>query len=116
MILLWPRRKEGQRWSPLKTPVINLAPHLLAIPLSLAMHSRCSSPSTFSTLSVSPSLSRIPSPTPSSDFSPCISKREYLMAQIRQKDTIIESLLKQVGHGLIYSSHSFMTYKLTNSL
>ncbi len=25
------------------------------------------------------------------------SKREYLLAQIRQKDTIIESLLKQVG-------------------
>ena len=27
------------------------------------------------------------------------------MAQIRQKDTIIESLLKQVRHGLIYSPH-----------
>lgn len=30
------------------------------------------------------------------DFEPFISKREYLLAQIRQKDTIIESLLKQV--------------------
>ena len=27
---------------------------------------------------------------------PLFSKREYLMAQIRQKDAIIESLLKQV--------------------
>ena len=29
---------------------------------------------------------------------PNVSKREYLLAQIRHKDQIIESLLKQVGH------------------
>jgi len=42
---------------------------------------------------VSPTL--IESPYP--DISLSISKREYLLAQIRQKDAIIESLLKQVS-------------------
>lgn len=34
--------------------------------------------------------------SPYPDISLSISKREYLLAQIRQKDAIIESLLKQV--------------------
>lgn len=34
------------------------------------------------------------------DISLSISKREYLLAQIRQKDAIIESLLKQVSYDL----------------
>lgn len=64
--------------------------------------------------SPTPSLASLPSITSSSSSSafsspssshsdlppvplPHISKREYLLAQIRQKDAIIESLLKQVG-------------------
>ena len=35
------------------------------------------------------------------DISLSISKREYLLAQIRQKDAIIESLLKQVSYDLL---------------
>jgi hypothetical protein len=31
----------------------------------------------------------------------CTSKREYLLAQIRQKDQIIESLLKQVCQQIV---------------
>ena len=71
-----------------------LVPLLMAMPDAIIQVP--SSPSMTSTLSVSPSPSRCSSPTPSSDFSPVISKREYLLAQIRQKDAIIESLLKQV--------------------
>jgi hypothetical protein len=35
------------------------------------------------------------------DISLSISKREYLLAQIRQKDAIIESLLKQVSYDFL---------------
>lgn len=35
------------------------------------------------------------------------SKREYLLAQIRQKDAIIESLLKQVCGSLLYCLSTF---------
>lgn len=40
------------------------------------------------------------------------SKREYLLAQIRQKDAIIESLLKQVSE-LVSSSHSSFLFFLS---
>jgi len=64
--------------------------------LSSCMDFRTPSLSMSSTNSCS---SRSSSPEPhmdDSDFSPIISKREFLLAQIRQKDSIIESLLKQV--------------------
>ncbi|KDR72902.1 hypothetical protein GALMADRAFT_73007 [Galerina marginata CBS 339.88] len=68
-----------------------------------------------STLSVSPSPSRCPSPTPSADFSPNISKREYLLAQIRQKDAIIESLLKQLHNPYIATPLSIASYRMATS-
>ena len=55
-----------------------------------------SSPSMTPTRPGSPDSSDSPYP----DISLFISKREYLLAQIRQKDAIIESLLKQVNHYL----------------
>ncbi|KAF9560574.1 hypothetical protein CPC08DRAFT_762610 [Agrocybe pediades] len=73
------------------------------------------SPSLSSTLSVSPSPSRYPSPTPSADFSPNISKREYLLAQIRQKDTIIDSLLKQLHNPYIATPLSIASYRMATS-
>ncbi|KAF8197112.1 fungal-specific transcription factor domain-containing protein [Pholiota molesta] len=73
------------------------------------------SPSLTSTLSVSPSPSRCPSPAPSSDFSPAISKREYLLAQIRQKDSIIESLLKQLHNPYIATPLSIASYRMATS-
>ncbi|KAF8151772.1 fungal-specific transcription factor domain-containing protein [Crassisporium funariophilum] len=74
-----------------------------------------SSPSMTSTLSVSPSPSRCSSPTSSSDFSPHISKREYLLAQIRQKDAIIESLLKQLHNPYIATPLSIASYRMATS-
>ncbi|KAH9475248.1 Protein priB [Psilocybe cubensis] len=74
-----------------------------------------SSPSLSSTLSVSPSPSRCPSPAPSADFSPNISKREYLLAQIRQKDSIIDSLLKQLHNPYIATPLSIASYRMATS-
>jgi hypothetical protein len=42
-------------------------------------------------------------------------KREYLLAQIRQKDTIIESLLKQLHNPYIATPLSIASYKLATS-
>ncbi|KAF5345063.1 hypothetical protein D9758_010418 [Tetrapyrgos nigripes] len=47
--------------------------------------------------------------------SPCYSKREYLLAQIRQKDAIIESLLKQLHNPYIATPLSIASYRLATS-
>ncbi|KAJ3485890.1 hypothetical protein NLJ89_g11859 [Agrocybe chaxingu] len=74
------------------------------------------SPSMTSALSVSPSSSRCPSPVPSdADFDPVISKREYLLAQIRQKDAIIESLLKQLHNPYLATPLSIASYRMATS-
>ncbi|KAF8907042.1 hypothetical protein CPB84DRAFT_1878586 [Gymnopilus junonius] len=74
-----------------------------------------SSPSMSSTLSVSPTPSRCSSPPSDTDFSPNISKREYLLAQIRQKDAIIESLLKQLHNPYLATPLSIASYRMATS-
>lgn len=78
---------------------------------SLLLSTESASTSALPALRSSPSPSRSPSRSPSepsstslpgseSDYLPqpsSFSKREYLLAQIRQKDSIIESLLRQVS-------------------
>ena len=89
-----PRSQCGSfHWKPLLLPCF-----LLHSPMYT--NRRPPMPSLSSTPSTSPVSSRCSSPA-SSDFSPHISKREYLLAQIRQKDSIIESLLKQVRNSLL---------------
>ncbi|KAG5643990.1 hypothetical protein DXG03_009280 [Asterophora parasitica] len=44
-----------------------------------------------------------------------ISKREYLLAQIRQKDAIIESLLKQLHNPYIATPMSIASYRMATS-
>ncbi|KAF9524196.1 fungal-specific transcription factor domain-containing protein [Crepidotus variabilis] len=65
--------------------------------------------SSCSSLSSGPSRCRTP------DFEPFISKREYLLAQIRQKDTIIESLLKQLHNPYIATPLSIASYRMATS-
>ncbi|KAF6756613.1 fungal-specific transcription factor domain-containing protein [Ephemerocybe angulata] len=50
---------------------------------------------------------------PCADF--CRSKREYLLAQIRQKDEIIESLLKQLHNPYLATPLSIASYRLATS-
>ncbi|KAJ7485082.1 hypothetical protein B0H11DRAFT_1149994 [Mycena galericulata] len=80
--------------------------------------SRASSSSGFSS-----SSSFISSSAPSSPASSCsdlpfvssCSKREYLLAQIRQKDAIIESLLKQLHNPYIATPLSIASYRMATS-
>ncbi|KAJ7711995.1 hypothetical protein B0H16DRAFT_1744612 [Mycena metata] len=58
--------------------------------------------------SSSSSLFQSPPPSPSS-------KREYLLAQIRQKDAIIESLLKQLHNPYIATPLSIASYRMATS-
>ncbi|KAF8063303.1 fungal-specific transcription factor domain-containing protein [Lyophyllum atratum] len=59
----------------------------------------------------SPSSSNSDLPT----ILPRISKREYLLAQIRQKDAIIESLLKQLHNPYIATPMSIASYRMATS-
>ncbi|KAF8966133.1 fungal-specific transcription factor domain-containing protein [Flammula alnicola] len=94
----------------------SLVPAFSALVFAMsATSATLASPSMTSTLSVSPASSRYPSPAPSSDFSPNISKREYLLAQIRQKDAIIESLLKQLHNPYIATPLSIASYRMATS-
>ncbi|KAH6903859.1 hypothetical protein BKA70DRAFT_1373739 [Coprinopsis sp. MPI-PUGE-AT-0042] len=45
----------------------------------------------------------------------CVSKREYLLAQIRQKDSVIESLLKQLHNPYVATPLSIASYRLATS-
>ncbi|KAF9039281.1 fungal-specific transcription factor domain-containing protein [Panaeolus papilionaceus] len=73
-------------------------------------------PTLSSSLSVSSASSRCTSPAQESDdFSPMISKREYLLAQIRQKDSIIESLLKQLHNPYTATPLSIASYRMATS-
>ncbi|KAF5376493.1 hypothetical protein D9615_008666 [Tricholomella constricta] len=82
--------------------------------------------------SPTPSLESLPSISSSSSSSSCfsspsssnsdlppvlprISKREYLLAQIRQKDAIIESLLKQLHNPYIATPMSIASYRMATS-
>jgi len=58
------------------------------------------SSSSFSSSDTTPTL-----PDPHLRLDTAFSKREYLLAQIRQKDAIIESLLKQVCYLCIVFHH-----------
>ncbi|KAF7311314.1 hypothetical protein MKEN_01033100 [Mycena kentingensis (nom. inval.)] len=55
-----------------------------------------------------------PPPSPILDL-PDSSKREYLLAQIRQKDAIIESLLKQLHNPYIATPLSIASYRMATS-
>ncbi|KAI3605911.1 hypothetical protein WG66_012368 [Moniliophthora roreri] len=48
-------------------------------------------------------------------FEPPFSKREYLLAQIRQKDAIIESLLKQLHNPYLATPLSIASYRMATS-
>ncbi|KAG6809261.1 hypothetical protein H0H92_000968 [Tricholoma furcatifolium] len=75
-------------------------PSLDSLPSS-SSSSRCSSPASSD------------SDLPSSFFN--ISKREYLLAQIKQKDAIIESLLKQLHNPYIATPMSIASYRMATS-
>ncbi|TFK71035.1 hypothetical protein BDN72DRAFT_493272 [Pluteus cervinus] len=77
-------------------------PSLVSLP---SLSSRSSSPSLFSASDSEPD-----SPKP-----PPISKREYLLAQIKQKDAIIESLLKQLHNPYIATPLSIASYRMATS-
>ncbi|KAF8659280.1 hypothetical protein AX16_001855 [Volvariella volvacea WC 439] len=72
-----------------------------------------------SSLTSLPSLNSESTSTCSSDDScsnpPPFSKREYLLAQIRQKDAIIESLLKQLHNPYVATPLSIASYRLATS-
>ncbi|KAJ7208439.1 hypothetical protein B0H12DRAFT_1034254 [Mycena haematopus] len=74
--------------------------------------------SSSSLFSSSPSSSPPSSPVSSSSDLPFVSassKREYLLAQIRQKDQIIESLLKQLHNPYIATPLSIASYRMATS-
>ncbi|KAJ7302054.1 hypothetical protein DFH08DRAFT_919001 [Mycena albidolilacea] len=77
-----------------------------------------SSSSLFCSPCSSPSSSPPSSPMSSSSDLPFVSassKREYLLAQIRQKDQIIESLLKQLHNPYIATPMSIASYRMATS-
>ncbi|KAJ7187010.1 fungal-specific transcription factor domain-containing protein [Mycena filopes] len=77
-----------------------------------------SSSSLFHSPPPSPSSSPPSSPASSSSDLPYVSvpsKREYLLAQIRQKDAIIESLLKQLHNPYIATPLSIASYRMATS-
>ncbi|KAJ7725205.1 fungal-specific transcription factor domain-containing protein [Mycena metata] len=77
-----------------------------------------SSSSLFQSPPPSPSSSPPSSPASSSSDLPFVSassKREYLLAQIRQKDAIIESLLKQLHNPYIATPLSIASYRMATS-
>ncbi|KAJ7027527.1 hypothetical protein C8F04DRAFT_965053 [Mycena alexandri] len=77
-----------------------------------------SSSSLFHSPPPSPSSSPPSSPASSSSDLPFVSassKREYLLAQIRQKDAIIESLLKQLHNPYIATPLSIASYRMATS-
>ncbi|KAJ7086357.1 hypothetical protein B0H15DRAFT_346044 [Mycena belliarum] len=91
--------------------------------LRSASSSRCRSPSLASSCSSVSSVSDASSSPPSSalssssdlPFVSASSKREYLLAQIRQKDAIIESLLKQLHNPYIATPLSIASYRMATS-
>ncbi|KAM6499620.1 hypothetical protein JOM56_005128 [Amanita muscaria] len=81
-------------------------------------------PSPDSSLESLPSLTSTPSCSASSSPLPvttdlpccsCLSKREYLLAQLRQKDAVIESLLKQLHNPYQATPMSIESYKRATS-
>ncbi|KAJ7226928.1 hypothetical protein GGX14DRAFT_627532 [Mycena pura] len=84
------------------SPSLSSAQRALRRSSSASSLKSCSSSSSLLSLPL-PSTSPPSSPASSSSDLPFVSsssKREYLLAQIRQKDAIIESLLKQVSFGI----------------
>ncbi|THU98704.1 hypothetical protein K435DRAFT_660495 [Dendrothele bispora CBS 962.96] len=109
-------------WSPVDTASSpSFSPTSLPPSLSLSLPSSPSSD--LPSFDVLPTLK--PPASPSSDSkheltdapsSPCsCSKREYLLAQIRQKDQIIESLLKQLHNPYLATPLSIASYRLASS-
>ncbi|KAJ7666954.1 hypothetical protein DFH06DRAFT_1384519 [Mycena polygramma] len=83
-----------------------------------SMSCASSSSSLFASPLPSPSSSPPSSPISSSSDLPFVSassKREYLLAQIRQKDAIIESLLKQLHNPYIATPLSIASYRMATS-
>ncbi|KAK7047769.1 hypothetical protein VNI00_006097 [Paramarasmius palmivorus] len=89
--------------------------------MSSSGSSSCPSSPTFSEpleVSIDDAPSPLSSPGSSvSDlpFEPPFSKREYLLAQIRQKDAIIESLLKQLHNPYLATPLSIASYRMATS-
>ncbi|KAJ7472029.1 hypothetical protein FB451DRAFT_313024 [Mycena latifolia] len=103
-----------------ETVVCSPSPPPSLRPSSLSRRRRSPSVSSSSSLSSSSSSSSSPPSSPASSnsdlpFVSASSKREYLLAQIRQKDAIIESLLKQLHNPYIATPLSIASYRMATS-